>query len=103
MPSLVSAKVGYGESHKIVGSAAELGDWNVDSAPHMSWSEGDFWTLDLDVPVGTELEFKVCPSVLACCLQGTQGVACRTQCLKTRKLRKARQCRSAFLVLFRSI
>lgn len=56
--SLSGAQVGFGDSHRIVGSTEELGQWNVDSAPAMSWSEGDVWTLDLDLPAGRSLEFK---------------------------------------------
>ena len=53
----------FGEAHKIVGSAAELGGWDVDNAPVMLWNEGYVWTLDLDVdvPAESQLEFKVCP------------------------------------------
>ncbi len=53
------AKVNFGEGHKIVGSIAELGEWRVDQAPTMDWNEGSNWTLDLELPAGSKLEFKV--------------------------------------------
>ena len=48
----------FGEVHKIVGGHASLGDWNVDAAPAMQWSDGDVWSLDVTVPNGSNLEFK---------------------------------------------
>ncbi|CAL8462111.1 g1642 [Coccomyxa elongata] len=50
--------VAFGEVHKIVGGHASLGDWNVDAAPTMQWSDGDVWSLDVTVPSGSNLEFK---------------------------------------------
>lgn len=38
---------------------AELGDWKIDEAPSMVWNEGSYWTLDLELPAGSDLEFKV--------------------------------------------
>jgi len=55
----IVVQVAYGEAHRIVGGHPSLGNWNVDAAPQMSWSEGDVWTLDINVPEGTDLEFKV--------------------------------------------
>ncbi len=54
------AQVAFGETHKLVGAHPHLGGWNPDAAPSMSWSDGDVWTLDLDLPPGEDLEFKVC-------------------------------------------
>lgn len=48
----------FGETHKIVGGHPSIGDWNVDAAPAMNWSDGDVWSLDVSVPSGTGLEFK---------------------------------------------
>ena len=52
-------KVNFGEGHKIVGNVAELGQWDVERAPSMAWNDGSLWTLDLEMPVGSNLEFKV--------------------------------------------
>ena len=53
------AQIPFGEEHKIVGGHPSLGGWNVDAAPAMQWSDGDVWTLDVSLPAGTGLEFKV--------------------------------------------
>ena len=53
-------QVAFGETHKIVGGHPSIGDWNVDVAPAMNWSDGDVWNLDVSVPSGTGLEFKAC-------------------------------------------
>lgn len=52
-------QVSFGEAHKIVGSHSSLGSWNVDAAPLMEWSDGDVWTLDISIPAGEAVEFKV--------------------------------------------
>ena len=52
-------QINFGEEHKIVGNVAELGKWNIEQAPSMAWNDGSNWTLDLDVPAGSDLEFKV--------------------------------------------
>ena len=57
-------QVAFGESHKIVGGHPSLGSWDVGAAPFMHWSDGNIWTLDIDVPAGQGLEFKVCLSFL---------------------------------------
>lgn len=53
------AQLNYGEFHKIVGGHPSLGDWNVDAAPQMAWSDGDTWSTDVHIPVGQQIEFKV--------------------------------------------
>ena len=45
-----------------MGNVAELGGWKIDDAPSMEWNEGSFWTLDLELPAGSDLEFKVSPT-----------------------------------------
>ena len=51
----------FGEVHKIVGGHPSLGDWDINAAPAMEWSDGDVWSLDVSVPAGSNLEFKVRP------------------------------------------
>ena len=36
-----------------------LGDWDTGSAPAMTWNDGHVWTLEVDLPQGSELQFKV--------------------------------------------
>ena len=57
------AQLNYGEFHKIVGGHPSLGDWNVDAAPQMAWSDGDTWSTDVHIPAGQQIEFKVGPSL----------------------------------------
>jgi hypothetical protein len=68
-------QIAYGEVHKIVGGHPSLGDWNVDAAPAMQWSDGDVWSLDVSMPAGTSLEFKVGHS--GC---GWPSLAANSQC-----------------------
>lgn len=58
-PKKYHFQVNFGEGHKIVGNMAELGQWDVGQAPAMDWNEGSLWTLNLEVPAGSNLEFKV--------------------------------------------
>eukprot|EP00928_Gymnodinium_smaydae_P090044 TRINITY_DN7389_c0_g1_i6.p1 TRINITY_DN7389_c0_g1~~TRINITY_DN7389_c0_g1_i6.p1 ORF type:complete len:807 (-),score=141.50 TRINITY_DN7389_c0_g1_i6:123-2543(-) len=54
----VQAKAEFGDSIKVVGSCAELGAWNVDSAPCMFG--GDYPTWRLEFPASTEaVEYKM--------------------------------------------
>ena len=52
-------QVGFGETHKLVGGHPALGNWDVGSAPAMNWSDGNVWTVYIQLPVGAEVEFKV--------------------------------------------
>lgn len=52
-------QVHYGDSVKLVGSAPELGDWDLDRAPELSWGDGDVWTTSVELPPGSEVHFKV--------------------------------------------
>ncbi len=52
-------QVNYGESLKLVGSGSELGDWNVEAAPEMQWTDGDVWVADVELPADQDVHFKV--------------------------------------------
>ena len=56
---LASVQLSYGEFHKIVGGHPSLGNWDVDAAPEMSWSDGDTWRMDVQLPANQQIEFKV--------------------------------------------
>lgn len=43
----------------MVGSVAQLGAWEVDAAPAMHWQDGDFWTVDVTLPLGEAFEAKL--------------------------------------------
>lgn len=44
---------------KVCGNVEALGAWDLDKAPAMEWSEGHVWSLDLPVPAGVDLEYKL--------------------------------------------
>ena len=48
----------YGEHLRVVGSHEVLGGWEVGAAPALEWGEGHVWTAQLEIPVGTEFEYK---------------------------------------------
>ena len=80
-------QISYGEVHKIVGGHPSLGGWNVDAAPAMQWSDGDVWSLDVSLPAGTGLEFKVVPRRVCCLtcstvLKSSLSTAAALQCVK---------------------
>lgn len=52
-------QVSFGESHKVVGGHPSLGDWDVTNAPQMQWNDGNIWTLEVQLPEGSDIEFKV--------------------------------------------
>lgn len=47
----------FGEMVKIVGKGPELGDWNVDQAVALKWTEGDLWRAKLPL-TSTSYEYK---------------------------------------------
>jgi alpha-amylase len=49
----------YGQVLRIVGALEELGAWQPDKAPAMTWTDGHVWTLDAALPPGANVEFKV--------------------------------------------
>ena len=53
-------QVSFGESHKVVGGHPSLGNWDLGSAPQMQWNDGNIWTLEVQLPEGSDIEFKVC-------------------------------------------
>ncbi|KAK2077666.1 hypothetical protein QBZ16_004512 [Prototheca wickerhamii] len=50
--------VKFGETLKLSGGAPELGEWDLARAPEFKWSEGDLWTLELELPAGKH-EYKL--------------------------------------------
>lgn len=57
-------QVSFGESHKLVGGHPALGDWDIGNAPQMQWSDGNIWTLEVQLEEGSDLEFKVILAVI---------------------------------------
>ncbi len=49
----------FGESLKVVGSNEAVGAWDITSAPDMSWTDGNVWALDLDLPEQSDFEYKI--------------------------------------------
>jgi hypothetical protein len=54
----VEYMVGFGEGMYVVGNLEQLGSWNVESSLQLEWTEGHVWRGRVEVPVGSELEFK---------------------------------------------
>lgn len=56
---LVHLQAEFGEQLKLVGSAPELGEWDVAQAPALDWTDDHVWVADLDLPKGENIHFKV--------------------------------------------
>eukprot|EP00873_Tetraselmis_striata_P021787 jgi/Tetstr1/442051/TSEL_030232.t1 len=55
----VQQEVPFKTFFKVCGNVEALGAWDLDKAPAMEWSEGHVWSLDLPVPAGVDLEYKL--------------------------------------------
>ncbi len=50
-----------GDCHVVVGDHPALGGWKIDHAPKMIWADGHVWEVEVLLPPGTSIEFKVRP------------------------------------------
>ncbi|BFG33936.1 hypothetical protein CerSpe_202100 [Prunus speciosa] len=48
----------FGESFLLVGNEPIMGEWNPASAIPLNWSDGNIWTVELDMPVGIAVQYK---------------------------------------------
>ena len=48
----------YGQRISIVGSVPALGSWQHSQGAEMTWGEGHHWSVTVEVPVGTLVEYK---------------------------------------------
>ncbi|KAJ8753913.1 hypothetical protein K2173_000167 [Erythroxylum novogranatense] len=55
---MLQKKCLFGEQFLIVGDDPMLGLWDPLSAIPMEWSDGHFWTVELDIPTGKAVQFK---------------------------------------------
>ena len=55
----IDLQCGYGEQLKLVGNKAELGNWDVSSAPSLSWTSGDSWTGQVAIQQPDGAAFKL--------------------------------------------
>ena len=55
----VAAALEFGLSLKICGNCKALGNWDLEAAPLMTWTEGDVWTLQTRLPISSTVEAKV--------------------------------------------
>lgn len=69
-------QVGYGEQFKIVGNQKELGSWDASKALELKWHEGDVWAATAELPVATDIEFKVRHVLLGCAPGGGAWYMC---------------------------
>eukprot|EP00803_Ostreobium_quekettii_P003882 evm.model.scf_1233.2 EVM.evm.TU.scf_1233.2 scf_1233:7407-9371(-) len=50
--------VDFGDEVCVVGDAEALGNWDPDKCLAMEWTEGDSWTVKVDLPVKETIEYK---------------------------------------------
>ncbi|GKU93348.1 hypothetical protein SLEP1_g6949 [Rubroshorea leprosula] len=48
----------FGEQFLLVGNEPILGSWNPRSAIPLNWSDGDIWTVELEIPPQRSIQFK---------------------------------------------
>ena len=48
----------FGQRICLVGGAEALGAWSIRAAPEMTWGQGHNWSVSVDIPVGSLLEYK---------------------------------------------
>ncbi len=54
-----TVQANFGENLKVVGSSDVLGGWDVSKSPSMTWTDGDVWCLELEIPAEEEqIHFK---------------------------------------------
>ncbi len=51
-------RTSWGQSVKIIGSHPMLGNWDVNKALQLQWTEGDRWVATLELPAGAVYEYK---------------------------------------------
>nr|XP_011460942.1 PREDICTED: uncharacterized protein LOC101300709 [Fragaria vesca subsp. vesca] len=51
-------KCSYGDNFLLVGNEPIIGQWNPYSAVPLNWSDGNIWTVDLDIPIDRAIQFK---------------------------------------------
>ncbi|KAG2483610.1 hypothetical protein HYH03_017552 [Edaphochlamys debaryana] len=51
-------RTSYGQSVKIIGSHPKLGNWDINKALDLHWSEGDRWLATIELPAGSVYEYK---------------------------------------------
>ncbi|PNW79451.1 hypothetical protein CHLRE_09g415600v5 [Chlamydomonas reinhardtii] len=51
-------RTSYGQSVKIIGSHAKLGNWDINKALVLSWTDGDRWVATIELPAGSVYEYK---------------------------------------------
>ncbi|KAJ8747208.1 hypothetical protein K2173_008438 [Erythroxylum novogranatense] len=55
---LLQKECSFGEQFLIVGDDPMLGLWDPTKAIPMNWSDGHYWTIELDVPTAKVVQFK---------------------------------------------
>ncbi|CAN1150736.1 Pentatricopeptide repeat-containing protein At2g29760, chloroplastic [Linum perenne] len=48
----------YGEQFLLVGNHPAIGSWDPMNAIALSWSEGNMWSVEMDLPVDTTMQYK---------------------------------------------
>ncbi|GAQ88582.1 glycoside hydrolase family 13 protein [Klebsormidium nitens] len=55
----VRTPTNFGEEVKVVGSAEQLGNWDINRAPMLKWTEDHWWRAELNLPTDQVVEYKV--------------------------------------------
>lgn len=48
----------FGEQFLVIGDDPALGSWDPSSAVPLDWSDGHIWSVELDIPIGRDIQFK---------------------------------------------
>lgn len=54
----IPKKVSFGQSVALVGSKSGLGSWDPKQRLSLSWHDGHRWTVEAELPVGEQVEYK---------------------------------------------
>lgn len=48
----ITRHVEFGQNMRVTGSGEQMGAWNADNGPKLTWNDGDKWTADVLLPAG---------------------------------------------------
>eukprot|EP00252_Welwitschia_mirabilis_P016935 TRINITY_DN37692_c0_g1_i1.p1 TRINITY_DN37692_c0_g1~~TRINITY_DN37692_c0_g1_i1.p1 ORF type:complete len:222 (-),score=66.62 TRINITY_DN37692_c0_g1_i1:38-673(-) len=55
---LLQRRCNFGQQFSITGSHPHLGSWDPKAAIPLEWSEGDIWSVEMNIPAGKKIEYK---------------------------------------------
>jgi hypothetical protein len=48
----ITRHVEFGQNMRVTGSGEQMGAWNADNGPKLTWGDGDKWSADVLLPAG---------------------------------------------------